>query len=74
MAERTVLVAGATGLVGLAAVEHFAARSGWQVVALSRRRPELPAGVRHLPVDLTDAAACRHAWIRRMQAERLLPP
>jgi len=59
MAERTVLVAGATGLVGLAAVEHFAALPGWQVLALSRRRPALPAGARHVAVDLTDAAACR---------------
>ena len=59
MAERTVLVAGATGLVGLAAVEHFAALPGWQVLAVSRRRPELPAGARHVPLDLTDAAACR---------------
>src|SRR5262249_5871587 len=61
VSNRTVLVAGASGLVGFAAAEHFAVLPGWRVLALSRRRPELPATVRHLPVDLTDAAACRQA-------------
>lgn len=58
----TVLVAGATGLVGEAAVAAFAA-AGWPVVATSRRTPDpLPAGVRHITVDLTDAEACRAAF------------
>jgi nucleoside-diphosphate-sugar epimerase len=58
-----VLVAGATGLVGEAAVAQFAA-SGWDVIAVSRRAPEpVSAGsFRHLAVDLTDAAACREAF------------
>jgi len=55
---RTILIAGATGLVGGAAVEHFGRLPGWRVIALSRRRPPLPAGGRHLPLDLTDARAC----------------
>ena len=50
----TVLVAGASGLVGAAAVESFA-RSGWDVVALSRRPPQAP--VRHVRVDLRDPDA-----------------
>jgi nucleoside-diphosphate-sugar epimerase len=58
----TVLVAGASGLVGTAAVEAFAA-AGYDVVAVSRRAPEVDAvdAVRHLPLDLTDAEACRSA-------------
>lgn len=57
-----VLVAGASGVVGAAAVEEFL-RQGWQVVALSRRRPEidLDASFEHLAVDLRDAAASRTA-------------
>ena len=57
-----VLVAGASGLVGAAAVEQMAA-DGRDVIAVSRRPPEpVRAGtVRHLPVDLTDARACREA-------------
>ena len=66
MGVRTVLVAGATGVVGHAALEAFASNGDWQVVALSRRTPDLsglPAGARvtHLSVDLTDAHACRAA-------------
>lgn len=59
----TVLVVGASGLVGTAAVEAFLA-AGWDVVASSRRRPEVETDrpYRHLPVDLRDAAACRSAF------------
>ncbi len=58
----TVLIAGASGLVGTAAAIEFA-QAGWQVIALSRRVPELLEGlpIRHLALDLTDAEACRAA-------------
>ena len=36
------------------------------VLALSAAPPELPAAVRHLPVDLTDAEECRRALGRRV--------
>src|SRR4051794_12728366 len=62
MAAKTVLVAGATGVAGLAALELFAALDGWQVLAVSRRRPGAPPGNwRHIPLDLTDATACESA-------------
>src|SRR5262245_29485365 len=35
-----VLVAGASGLVGYAAIRHFLTLPGWQVVGISRRVPE----------------------------------
>src|SRR3954454_17041992 len=58
----TVLIAGASGLVGLAAVERFLA-DGYEVIALSRRRPEVRgAGAwRHVDLDLRDPQACRAA-------------
>jgi len=58
----TVLVVGASGLVGAASVEAFS-RNGWYVVAMSRRRPEVEPGtqLRHVAVDLRDAAATRAA-------------
>jgi nucleoside-diphosphate-sugar epimerase len=59
--KHRILIAGASGVVGAAAVEHFASLPDWQVVALSRRPVALPPGVRHVSVDLTDAAACRQA-------------
>jgi len=62
--ERTILIAGATGIVGGAAIEHFAGRPGWRVLAVSRRPVAQRAGVEHLPLDLTDAAACHAARAR----------
>jgi nucleoside-diphosphate-sugar epimerase len=56
--KHTILIAGASGVVGAAAVEHFASLPDWQVLALSRRPATLPEGVRHVALDLTDAAAC----------------
>ena len=56
--KHTILIAGATGVVGAAAIEHFASLPDWQVIAVSRRVPTLPEGVQHIALDLTDAAAC----------------
>ena len=53
-----VVVAGATGLVGNAALRHFGAVGGAEVIALSRRQPRDLYGARHVAVDLTDAAQC----------------
>jgi nucleoside-diphosphate-sugar epimerase len=57
-----VLVAGASGLVGAAAVDAFL-DDGWDVVAVSRRRPEVfnSRPFQHLTVDLRDEAATRTA-------------
>lgn len=60
--RRTVLVAGASGLIGTAAVNAFL-DAGWAVIGLSRQVPALVNGgdFVHLPLDLQDAAACRRA-------------
>ena len=59
MAGKKVVVAGATGLVGNAALRHFGGAGGCEVVALSRRKPRQLYGARHVAVDLTDPAQCR---------------
>jgi nucleoside-diphosphate-sugar epimerase len=58
----TVLVAGASGLVGLAAAERFLS-DGYDVIAVSRRVPEVRgAGQwRHVALDMRDADACAAA-------------
>src|ERR1700688_1947956 len=61
MAHKKVVVAGATGLVGNAALRHFGGSGGCEVVALSRRRPRDLHGARHVPTDLTDPAQCAGA-------------
>jgi nucleoside-diphosphate-sugar epimerase len=59
----TVLVAGASGLVGAAAAAHFRT-AGWDVVTVSRRRPEAaPESARHLRLDLRDGAASRASLV-----------
>jgi nucleoside-diphosphate-sugar epimerase len=54
----TVIVAGASGLIGVTAMRHFAQDVGWHVLGLSRRPPaiEVPRA-RHISVDLSDRSA-----------------
>ena len=58
MTLKKVLIAGATGLVGYAAMKHFADEPGCEVIAVSRRRPDKTFGARWLPLDFADATAC----------------
>ena len=61
--QNTLLIAGASGVIGAGAMEHFARLSDWDVFALSRRPPVVPrdCGFIHVAVDLADAAACARA-------------
>jgi nucleoside-diphosphate-sugar epimerase len=58
-----VLVTGASGLLGVAAIEKFLS-AGWEVVGVSRRKPELFSGreIEFLSVDLQDRDATRAAF------------
>lgn len=55
-----VLVAGASGLIGVAAIEGFLS-AGWDVVDISRRKPELPSGrdFEFVLMDLRNERAAR---------------
>lgn len=55
-----ILITGASGLVGRAAMEHFA-RRGFAVTAISRRAPLETHGARWLSLDLADERACKAA-------------
>jgi nucleoside-diphosphate-sugar epimerase len=68
--RRTVVVAGASGLVGYSALRQFAA-AGWRVVGVSRRPPPDLDGVEHLAIDLADAEAC-DAALRDIDASHLV--
>jgi nucleoside-diphosphate-sugar epimerase len=61
--KRKVLVTGASGLLGVAAVEKFLS-AGWEVVGVSRRKPVLPSGrnIQFMSVDLRDKKAARTAF------------
>ena len=62
MTEMTVLVVGASGLVGTASVDAFL-DAGWNVISTSRRAPEVFShrSFAHLSLDLADADACSAA-------------
>lgn len=59
MTRKKALIAGATGVVGRNLLKHLLAIGGWDIVALSRRQPDLPGEYQHIAVDLLDAADCR---------------
>lgn len=63
MARKIVVVAGASGVVGQAAVEHLAQGDAARIIAVSRRPPDLPASLafEHVALDLRDAARCAEA-------------
>jgi len=61
MSQKTVLIAGALGLLGRAAVEHFESLGDWEVIGISRRAPNFETRARFLSLDLTDRAACEAA-------------
>jgi len=50
---------GATGVVGRYLLMHLLGRGEWDVLALSRRRPDVAGDYLHLCADLTDAHDCR---------------
>jgi nucleoside-diphosphate-sugar epimerase len=72
MTNKKVVVAGATGLVGNAALRHFGGVGGCEIIALSRRKPRELYGARHVPIDLTDTAQCSHAVAELKGATHLI--
>jgi nucleoside-diphosphate-sugar epimerase len=72
MADKKVVVAGATGLVGNAALRHFGALEGCELVALSRRKPRDLYGARYAEIDLTDPTQCARAAAELQGATHLV--
>jgi nucleoside-diphosphate-sugar epimerase len=64
MPRKVVLVAGASGLVGYAAMRHFSSIPSCEVIAVSRRRPHETFGARFIATDLTDAQSCAEVFGR----------
>ena len=55
--ERHALIAGVSGIIGRHMAEHLLATKGWTVSGISRHKHDLPKGVEHIAVDLTDDEA-----------------
>ena len=58
-AKRTALVTGASGLAGGYMLAHLLEQGGWDIIAVSRRKPRIPGDYRHIAVDLLDPADCQ---------------
>jgi nucleoside-diphosphate-sugar epimerase len=56
---RQALIAGATGVVGRYLLRQLLASGTWEVIALSRRKPDVDGDYVHIPVDLSDPAQAR---------------
>jgi len=59
MTKRGALVTGASGLVGGYLLKYLLDQGDWDIVAVSRRKPDIPGNYRHIAVDLLDPADCR---------------
>jgi nucleoside-diphosphate-sugar epimerase len=72
MARQKVLIAGASGLIGYAAVRRFSALSDWDVVAVSRRAPAATGRAAFVSVDLLDADRCREVFAQMSDVTHLI--
>jgi nucleoside-diphosphate-sugar epimerase len=59
MEKNVALVVGARGVIGGNLVEHLLSLGDWEVIGLSRRGGSDRPGLRHVSVDLLDAADTR---------------
>jgi nucleoside-diphosphate-sugar epimerase len=57
--KKVALIAGATGVVGRNLLKHLLGLNDWDVIALSRRAPDVEGEYTHIAVDLLDPADCK---------------
>lgn len=62
MSNKKILIAGASGLVGFAAVRHFSQLAEWETIGVSRRIPEGLDNASLVSVDLQDQARCAEVF------------
>jgi len=56
---RCALIVGGLGLVGRGLVDHLLAAGDWEVVAVSRRKPDFQTRARYVSADALDLEDCR---------------
>ena len=54
--RKKALIAGATGVVGRNLLRHLLTLDDWDVIAVSRRKPDVEGRHEHVAVDLLDRA------------------
>jgi nucleoside-diphosphate-sugar epimerase len=58
--KSTLLVVGALGIVGRSVLRRFEQLEDWELIGLSRRRPDFTTRAQFLALDLRDETACRN--------------
>ena len=61
MTERTALIAGATGVVGLNLGQHLVQQPGWKVYGLARKPAQLTGGILPIAADLLSPDSLKEA-------------
>ena len=56
--SKTAVIAGATGVVGRNLLKYLLRSGDWNIIALSRRAPDIEGDYRHIEVDLLDPSDC----------------
>ena len=56
--RKTAVVIGSLGVIGRNLIAHLEQDEDWDLVGLSRRRPDFPTRARAIPVDLLDPDDC----------------
>ena len=59
MTKRTALVTGASGLAGSYMLAQLLEQGDCDIIAVSRRKPQISGNYRHISADLLDLADCR---------------
>ncbi len=56
--RKKALIAGATGVVGRNMLQYLLTQDDWDIIAVSRRQPDIAGDYEHIAVDLLDPADC----------------
>jgi NAD(P)-dependent dehydrogenase (short-subunit alcohol dehydrogenase family) len=59
MERKNALIPGASGIIGRTLIEYLSSLDDWNIVGLSRRKPESKTEVKFIEVDLLDRADCQ---------------
>jgi nucleoside-diphosphate-sugar epimerase len=69
---KTVVIAGAVGVIGRGVLAHYETNEATQVIAVSRRAPDFPTRARHLAIDLGDRESSERMFAQASDATHLV--
>lgn len=69
---KTVVVAGAVGVIGRGVLAHYEAEEDVEIIAISRRAPDFPTRAHHLAMDLEDPESSERMFAQASGATHLV--